>query len=92
MSEGIEGILILLGVTVAAALTSHALFKQYLLASGAAAVTSVATFQALNYAHLGHVDPFLPVAVLVSTPVCFVLSLAIGLPFRQKRMKQEGRT
>ncbi len=91
MSEGLEGILLLLGVTVVAALASHALIAKYLVASLVAAFLSVAAFQGLNYAHLGYVDPFLPVAVVLSAAICFVLSLAIGLPFRRKRLEQARR-
>lgn len=86
MNEGIQGILIPLGVTVVAALASHAVIKKYLAASLVAACVSVAVFQVLNYAHLGYVDPFLSVAVVVSSAICFALSLLIGLPFQRKRM------
>lgn len=91
MSEGVEGILILLGVTVVVALAAHTFSKKYLVVSAVAAMVSVVVFQALNYMHLGHVDPFLPVAVLVSAAVCFVVSLLVGLPFRWKRMKRARR-
>lgn len=92
MNEGLEGLLLLLGVTVVAALASHALIGKYLVASLVAAFLSVVAFQALSYAHLGYVDPFLPVAVVLSAAICFVLSLAIGLPFRRKRLGQTRRT
>lgn len=91
MNEGLEGILLLLGVTVVAALASHALIRKYLVASLVAAFLSVVAFQGLNYAHLGYVDPFLPVAVVLSAAICFILSLAIGLPFRRKRLGQTRR-
>lgn len=91
MNEGLEGILILLGITVVTALASHALIRTYLAASLVAAFVSVVAFQGLNYAHLGYVDPYLPIAVVVSAVICFVLSLAIGLPFRRKRLRQTRR-
>lgn len=85
MNEGLKGILILLGVAVAVALASHAVIKKYLAASLVAACVSVVAFQVLNYAHIGYVDPFLSIAVVVSAPVCLVLSLLVGLPFQWNR-------
>lgn len=89
MSEAAEGILILLGVTVVLAALSHLLIGKYLPASLVAALVSAAVFQILNFAHLGYIDPFLPVAVLVSAPLCFGLSLVVGLPFRSRRLARD---
>jgi len=76
-----------LAINVCFALLCHAFFREYFLASAGAAVVTSLTWQSLNYWHLGHLDPFFPIALVTGGVVAFVLSLLVGLPFARARRR-----
>ena len=76
------GIVILLLITALATTAWHYYLPQYFVASVGAAITSVVLFQLGAYFHLGHLDPFFPIAVVASFAVALAFSLLIGLPLR----------
>jgi len=76
-----------LAISVCFALLCHAFFREYFLASAGAAVVTSLTWQSLNYWHLGHLDPFFPIALVTGGVVAFVLSLLVGLPFARARRR-----
>lgn len=76
------GIVILLLITALATTAWHYYLPQYFVASVGAAITSVVLLQLGAYFHLGHLDPFFPIAIAVSFAVAFAFALLIGLPLQ----------
>jgi hypothetical protein len=61
-------------VTLASALIWSRLTRRYLLAVLGATLSSVPVFQSVVYLHLGYLDPFAPIAALVSMVPCGLVS------------------
>ena len=85
MSEGMVGLIVLVAISVTAAIIWHAFAKRYFTASIASALMAAVAFQVAAYVHLGHLDPFFPIAVVASLVAAFVIALLVGLPFRARR-------
>jgi hypothetical protein len=77
MSEPIAGLIVLAGVTAVSAVLMHWRTHRYVSASLVSAVVAAAVFQGLVSLQLGHIDPFAPIAfvlsLLVSTPLAFLV-------------------
>lgn len=85
MSEGTIGLIVLATISIASALVWHWLVRLNFLAVLGATVTTVFTFQAANYFHLGYLDPFFLIAMGISSIPAFVIALLVGIPFRDYR-------
>jgi hypothetical protein len=64
-------------VTLASGLIWSRLTARYLLAVVGATLSSVALFQTVVYLHLGYLDPFAPIAALVSMVPCGLVSAVV---------------
>ena len=87
MSEGEQGMLVLAIASVGSAIVVHAFIRNYLKACTIAAVVATIVFQVAAYVHLGHLDPFAIVALVVGGAVAFVAALVVGLPYRVVRSR-----
>jgi hypothetical protein len=88
MSEGAQGLLVLLTVALISAAAWHWVLLSFPAATLLATATAVVLFQLVAYAHLGHLDPFFMVAVATSSVVCFVVSLFVGWAFVVMRRRK----
>lgn len=85
MEAGIAGILILSIISIVFAVLLHLIVKKYILASLIAGIMSAALFIVVDYIHLGYLDPFFPFALVTSSAIGFIISLAVGIPFKRRR-------
>lgn len=89
MSEGAIGFLVLIGISVFAALLAHWLIGQYLLASLSAAVIASIGFQFAVFLYLGYLDPFFIIALAAGAVVAFAVASIVGVPFIRIRRKRK---
>jgi hypothetical protein len=90
LSDATLGLVVQLGLTVAASLFCHWWSKAYLPASIISAVTANVLFQVFDYLHEGHFNKFALVGFTFGTLYSFIVALLIGLPFliyRKRRTK-----
>ena len=90
MSEGAIGIIILVSISVVTAVAVHLFLHRYFSASLVAAVLSNAIFQFLAYLHVGYLDPFLPIALLVGGALAYAIALIVGLVILAYRKAQKS--
>ena len=83
-------ILLFLAITVASAVLWHRYLPRYLLASVAAAVTSVSIYQTGVAIHENFNSPYTFLGVVVTLPIAFVVSILVGAPTRKRRKRIEG--
>ena len=81
MSEGAIGIIILIAISVITAVGVHLFLRRYFSASLISAILSNALFQFIAYLHVGYLDPFLPIALLVGGALAYAIALIVGLVF-----------
>jgi hypothetical protein len=74
-----------LAVAVAVAFTCHWVIRSFWLATLLSGPLAAGIFQGIVYAELGHLDPFSGVALAITTPVAWVVSLAVGWLIRAAR-------
>ena len=79
MSEGAIGIIILIAISVITTVAVHLFLRRYFSASLIAAVLSSAIFQFIAILHVGYLDPFLPIALLVGGALAYAIALIVGL-------------
>lgn len=87
MNEGQAGIAILAGITLISSLVWHFFCREFGKAIAGATITSVAMFQIAVYFHSGYIDPFIWIAVVMSSLCAFVGSIGIGAIFMYFRKK-----
>jgi phosphatidylserine synthase len=87
MDEGALGFLIFIAISISFSLVAHWRMKAFWAASILSAVFVVIIFQVLSYIQLGYLDPFLPIAIVVSGLIAIAISIAIGGIFKYKRHK-----
>ena len=88
MSEGVTGILVLVGISISAALLFHWRIRNYFAASSCAALVADACFQFAAYLHLGHLDPFFIIAFVIGGGVALAIAAVTGIPFVLIRRKR----
>jgi hypothetical protein len=88
MNEGIVGIIVLLGLSAGVAIGIHLFYPRFFLACLFSAATATVLFQAAAYFHLGHLDPFFPIAVAVGGSISFIVALGVGALIRLARRKR----
>jgi membrane protein DedA with SNARE-associated domain len=77
---------LLLLAWIATAVGCHASMRNYYLASLTAACAMVAALQLAGYLQTGKLDPLWPLSSLVGFLLAGVVALAVGLPFRIRRI------
>jgi hypothetical protein len=85
MSESSVGMLVLLGITLVASLIMHLLLRNFFIACFIAAVVSTGLFEVLATIHLGHVDKFMGIAIIVALVLTFTVSAMVGFVMRKFR-------
>ena len=93
MGEEIRAIIIFFGVAVGSAALAHYFIRQYTLGSFAGALTAAIVFQVWSYIELGYMDPFWPIAFVVSGLLSLFVALLVGGIFtyvRKKNRKVSG--
>ena len=85
MSESSAGLIALAGVTAVCAVLVHWRIRRYVVASMVAAVSAAVVLQALITLQLGHIDPFAPVAFVLSLLVTTPLAFLVGWLFLLRR-------
>ncbi|MBX3712704.1 MAG: hypothetical protein KF800_12145 [Lysobacter sp.] len=85
MSESSADLIILAGVSAVSAVLMHWRIRRYILASMVSAVVAAAVFQGLVSLQLGHIDPFAPIAFVLSLLVTTPLALLVGSLFLLRR-------
>jgi hypothetical protein len=85
MSEAMQLFLLFLAWLVIA-VGCHASIRKYYLASLTAACAMVAALQVASYLQIGRPDPVWPLSSLVGFLLAGIVALAVGLPFRVRRI------
>lgn len=65
----------------------HKKVKNYFLACVFSSMTSSVLYQIIGILVVGYLDPFFPIAFVVSLLVAFILSAIAGIPIRYRRWK-----
>ena len=74
---------------LAIAIGCHASIRRYYLASCTAACAMVVALQLASYLQTGKPDPLWPLSSLIGFCLGLIVALAIGLPFRVRRIVRE---
>ena len=85
MTEGVQGVFILVALSLCVSVTVHYFFRSYFPACFASALLASGLFQIFSFLHLGHLDPFSVIAFFVGAVIVFFISLVVGLPFLKFR-------
>ena len=80
-------IVLFFALSVGSAVLWHRYTDRYVLASFAAAVTSVALYQTVVFIHENFNSPYLLLGIVVTLPIAFVVSLLVGVPIRKRRKR-----
>jgi hypothetical protein len=76
---------VFVGIAIVVAIACHRWVRPFWLAVLVSGPIAAAGFQAFVAVDLGHVDPFFPIALAISTPVAWAMSLGVGLVMRVVR-------
>ncbi len=91
MSAGAIGIILLVIITVIVSALIHRWTTRFWTGCLVATVISVVGFQLVAYAHAGHLDPFILIAIPVSGLLSFLVSILVGKVIENmRRRKQTG--
>lgn len=88
MSDGAIGIILLLLITVIVSAVVHRWIRRFWSGCLVATVISVVGFQLLAYAHAGHLDPFILIAIPVSGLLSFLISILVGKVIENMRRRK----
>jgi hypothetical protein len=83
-----QALLALANASGGSACVAHGILRDYRRAGLVAAGLAVIMFQVGLYLQLGHLDPFAPIAFVITGGIAYVVALVIGLPFRAHRAKR----
>lgn len=91
MSDGAVGIILFVIITVIVSALVHRWTTRFWIGCLVATAISVVGFQLLAYAHAGHFDPFILIAIPVSGLLGFLVSILVGKVIESmRRRKQTG--
>jgi CHASE2 domain-containing sensor protein len=85
MSESSDGLIVLIGVAAVSAVLVHWRIRRYVVASIVSALVAAVVFQGLVSLQLGHIDPFAPIAFVLSLLVTTPLAFLVGWLFLLRR-------
>ena len=88
MSDGAIGIILLLLITAIVSALVHRWIIRFWSGCLVATVISVIGFQLLAYAHAGHLDPFVLIAIPVSALLSFLVSILVGKVVENMRRRK----
>lgn len=81
-------ILVLVFLVIVVSCVTYTLLKKYLVAAVFAAFISTILYQVLTYFFIGHLHPFLLMALIFGFCWALIISLIVGLPFLYFRKEQ----
>ena len=81
-------ILVLVFLVIVVSCVTYTLLKRYLVAAVFAAFISTILYQVLTYFFIGHLHPFLLMALIFGFCWALIISLIVGLPFLYFRKEQ----
>ena len=87
MDEGTQGLYIFGAMAISFSLAWHWLVKNYKHAVIGSTVTTVILFQLAAVIHIGYIDPFIPIALVITGTITVIVASVIGLPFKAHREK-----
>lgn len=90
MNEAITGIVVLVAVSIFAATLAFLFIRSFWAAEIIAVVFSAALFQAAAYLHVGYLDPFWEIAVVLSAPVVVITCAIVGVCVRTIQSRREA--
>jgi CHASE2 domain-containing sensor protein len=90
-SQGVIGLLVLVGLAVVAALVAHRFERHYLLACVPAAVTADLVFMGVAFLQDGRMDPFIVMALGSGFVVAYAVAMLVGIPFALVRRRRGAR-
>lgn len=88
MSEGTQGVLILIAIAAVIGLIAHARVHRFWPATIAAGLLSSVIFQAVAFVRDGRLDPFFLVALIFGTIYTIGIAALVGVPFYISRRKK----
>jgi ABC-type Mn2+/Zn2+ transport system permease subunit len=89
MSDGAVGIILLVVITVIVSALIHRWTTRFWTGCLVATVISVVGFQLVAYAHNGHLDPFVLIAIPVSGLLSFLVSILVGKVIESMRRRKQ---
>ena len=92
MVAGSQGLFVFGSIAIISAIGWHIMVKRYVYAILGATLTTVIIFQTANYIHLGYLDPFFVIAMVVSGIGAFIISSIVGAPLITIRRKQHDKS
>jgi len=88
MSEGIQGIIILILISLLCSVTFHWYLKEFKPAILTSAFATAVLFQLANYLHLGYFDPFFLIALVTTFVLALIIACFVGLFFYLIKQKK----
>jgi uncharacterized membrane protein YhhN len=85
MNEGTVGTSVFVATTLAVSLMTHALTQRHWPASFVASALASLIFQVMSYVHLGHLDPFAPIAFVIGCGLALPIAFGVGILFSRRR-------
>jgi hypothetical protein len=92
MSEATVGLIVMCATALVASVISHILITRAKVAILVAGTAAAALFQLFSYLHLGHLDKFFCVAVVVSWGYALAIAAVVAIPFRWLRKTTPPKT
>ena len=90
MSDGYIGLLLLTLITGFTSLMVHRKTIHFVFGCIVSAALSVSVFQLIAYVHLGHIDPFILIALPMSLLLSLGISVFMGKVVQSQRRRREG--
>ena len=77
-------------IVISCSLLFHWIVRSYFWASVASALTASLILQLLSYLEAGYLDKFYIIGFVVGAAVSLLISLVVGIPFRDYRQRRAG--
>ena len=85
MDESLVGLLVFIAMAVVASLACHTAIRTFMTATLVSGPVAAIAFQVVVYFQLGYLDPFFPIALVVSSAIGCGISVAVGWLLRRAR-------
>lgn len=95
MTEATQGIIVLIGIIILASILWNSITEKLVIAVLGSTITATTCFQIANYLHTGYLDPFIWIAILLSSSIAMCVSFVISFSYhfmRKKKSKDKLKT
>ncbi len=92
MNEVTTGIVIFGALALVCSLVAHSLQRRFWLAVTLASITSTVLFQVFVFYQLGYLDPFIPIAIVITLFISALCACMVGAMFLLFRNKHHSNT